>query len=385
VTGLAEAPIYEPLTAGAIAAWRKAANERAAHDAGFAYQGYVRQKLEAVKAYLARLIASICSFRHGSPEARVIEAVVAAWALRRDIVYRDDPATRSAHTARSPAPAWIEFLHAFDVEFRKRRLVFMIQGQNNLYAKLSDGAPAEARRRIDALKRELYQCLDHVRRYESVEFHSSVTCAELSQLFGVPPTAVEMASLDDYAAEFVAKNEGALTSLVERLAADIGLDEATGELDVLLAGVDLTHWSLDAWHEVLVNYVGFPFWDVLTLPLTGWRDLGEFDEIRVDRISPEDAPTLARLADPPELRGTSFLHFGAFFSRAFRENDYLLGRLHAIDRLIDLACNSAGAAATAAVDVAALKRRAFEIVLRSEETHLPNVQSLIERLRAQLL
>jgi len=130
---------------------------------------------------------------------------------------------------------------------------------------------------------------------------------------------------------------------------------------------------------------GFPFWDVLTLSVTSWRDLGEFDEIRVDRISPEDARTLARTKDPPALRGTAFMHFGAFFSRAFRENDYLLGRLQGIDRLIDIVCDSAGAAALAQIDVAALKRRAFDLVLRAEEAHLPRARELIERLRAELV
>jgi hypothetical protein len=79
------------------------------------------------------------------------------------------------------------------------------------------------------------------------------------------------------------------------------------------------------------------------------------------------------------------MHFGAFLSRAFRENDYLLGRLQGIDRLIDLVCDSAGPEALADLDVGALKRRAFDMVLRAEEAHLPHVQPLIERLRAELV
>ena len=79
------------------------------------------------------------------------------------------------------------------------------------------------------------------------------------------------------------------------------------------------------------------------------------------------------------------MHFGAFFSRAFRENDYLLGRLQAVDRLIDIVCDSAGAEAAAGLDLAGLKRRAFELVLRVEEPHLPSARALIERLRAELL
>ena len=36
------------------------------------------------------------------------------------------------------------------------------------------------------------------------------------------------------------------------------------------------------------------------------------------------------------LKGLQFNSFGAFFSRAYRENDYLWGRLHGADRLIDI-------------------------------------------------
>ena len=277
------------------------------------------------------------------------------------------------------------FLHAFDADFRKRRLVFLIQGQNRLYSTLKDDAPAVERSEIDALKRELYQRLDRLRRCEVPAFHSSVACAELRELFGAGPSEQEMAGLDRYAKGFAAAHEAALTRLIERLAAEIDLDAATGELDELLAGLEPAKWSAAARREVLVNYVGFPFWDVLTLAVTSWRDLGEFNEIRVDRLSPADARTLARLEDPPTLRGTAFLHFGAFFSRAFRENDYLLGRLHAIDRIIDIVCDSAGVGAVASIDVEELKRRAFDLVLRAEEPHLTRVSGLIERLRAQLV
>jgi hypothetical protein len=335
-----------------------------------------------VQSYVARTLGSICGLLDGSPEVRAVEAIVAAWARRRGIVYRDDP---TAGCDVEPTPAWIEFLHAFDVDFRKRRLVFLIQGQNRLYAKLADDEHGEGRLQIDALKRAFYMSLDRLRRCEHPELYSSITCGELQSLFAVRLEPREMASLDRYAEEFAAANEEAITRLVGRLGAEIDLAAATDELDVLLAGMDVDKWSVHARREVLVNYVGFPFWDVLTLSVTSWRDLGEFDEIRVDRISPEDAPTLARLQDPPALRGTTLMHFGALFSRAFRENDYLLGRLHSIDRIIDIVCDSAGAEAVASIDVAALKRRAFDVVLRAEEAHLPHARKLIERLRAENL
>src|SRR5690606_33572865 len=184
---------------------------------------------------------------------------------------------------------------------------------------------------------------------------------------------------------FAAENEAAITRIAGQLAAEIDLPAATAELDNLIAGIDASKWPERVRREVLVNYVGFPFWDVLTMTVTGWRDFGEFDEIRIDRIGPEDAPTLSRLPEPPPLQGTVFLHFGGFFSRSFRENDYLLGRLHSVDRIIDIVCDSAGAEALATVDIAALKPPAFDIVLRAEEAHLPEARGLIARLRAELV
>jgi len=84
------------------------------------------------------------------------------------------------------------------------------------------------------------------------------------------------------------------------------------------------------------------------------------------------------------LKGTGMAHFAAFFSRAYRENDYLLGRLHGIDRLIDIVCDAAGVGAEAGFDAVALKRRAFARVLDAEEKHLPRTAALIDALRRAL-
>lgn len=386
VTELAEARIDGMPDAVHIHEWREAANEQAARNAGFAYQGYVRQKLDSVLTYVARVIAATHGLREGSAEARVVEAIVGAWARQRGIVYRNEPETRRfwRRSARA-TPAWIEFLHTFDVEFRKRRLVFLIQGLNRLYPTLAHDESGESLKAIDGLKRDLYQRIDRLRRYESAEFRPNVTCAELDALFAAPQTPQQVAALAQHAESFAALTESALTSLIESLGEQIDLEAATHEMDALLARMDPAKWPVQARREVLVNYIGFPFWDVLTLSMTSGRDLGEFDEIRVDRMSPEDSRTLQALKDPPTLRGTAFMHFGAFFSRAFRENDYLLGRLQAIDRLIDIVCDSAGSDALAEVDVTAFKRRAFDLVLRAEQAHLPTAGALIERLHAELV
>jgi hypothetical protein len=62
-----------------------------------------------------------------------------------------------------------------------------------------------------------------------------------------------------------------------------------------------------------------------------------------------------------------------------------LGRLHAIDRLIDIVCDSARIdAAHEGIDVVSLKRRAFTRVLDAEAPHLSESATLIAALRQRV-
>jgi hypothetical protein len=134
---------------------------------------------------------------------------------------------------------------------------------------------------------------------------------------------------------------------------------------------------------VLVNYLGFSFWDVLTFSVVPSREASEFNEIRIDRISAQDASGIERLG-AFRLKGTTFNQFAAFLSRAFRENDYLLGRLHAVDRLIDIVCDAAGPDAQSRAAVAALKKNAILRILDGEKAHLPTCEKMIAELRTAL-
>src|SRR5690606_28879544 len=125
VTELPQACTSGPLDAARIRAWREAANEHAARNAGFAYQGYVRRRLDSAQRYLARSFCSICGMSEGAAEERLVEAIVAAWERRRGFVYHDELLGAEASTPAGTAPAWTEFLARFDVEFCRRRLVFM--------------------------------------------------------------------------------------------------------------------------------------------------------------------------------------------------------------------------------------------------------------------
>ena len=178
------------------------------------------------------------------------------------------------------------------------------------------------------------------------------------------------------------RNVGKLDRLIEQLGLEINLNASTRELDDLLASLDPARWHPEARREVLVNYLGFPFWDVLTFPITSAREIGELNEILIDRISPQDARALKGFAGIESLKGIGFGHFAAFLSRAYRENDYLLGRLHALDRLIDIVCDAAGVdPANDRIDVLALKKRGFVQILAAESKHLTHSRDLIAALR----
>ena len=83
---------------------------------------------------------------------------------------------------------------------------------------------------------------------------------------------------------------------------------------------------------------------------------------------------------PPWGAVTGFGHFAAFLSRSYRENDYLLGRMHAIDRMIDIVCDSAGIDPVAP-EILAIKKGAFTRVLDVEAAHLTHSEKLFSALR----
>jgi len=135
--------------------------------------------------------------------------------------------------------------------------------------------------------------------------------------------------------------------------------------------------------RMLLTYLGFPFYDIATLPFLRDEGLTEFDPVKVDRISPDDAKSIREGGTKATLRGTEFYNFGAFFSRAYRENDYLWGRLHGAERMIDLICS------TSENDIdegrsRAFKRRAFLAILDEEQGRLTAAPNLVDSIRGEV-
>jgi patatin-related protein len=385
VTNVVTASFERPILSQELRTWREQVNSQVVCDAGFAYQAYVRLKLASVRAFGAQLIVKLRGGSAQSPLARVVAEIIDAWAIAKGIVYeRVDSSALEFDTATAEHfPAWVSYLLSFDVKYRERRLHFLIEGQNRLYGLLDQerfrGLNPQV---VDRLKREFYLRLDALRRREDTAYYSQEVRDIIADIFPTAPSASEIKNLHGYAASFVAAHIDKIDSLIARIGSEIDLNASTRDLDDLLSALDPNDWHPDARREVLINYLGFPFWDVLALPVTSGREMGELNEILVDRISPQDVHTLHGFQGIESLRGIGFGHFAAFFSRAYRENDYLLGRLHAADRLIEIVCDSAGMdSIPGQFSKIAFKKSAFTKIIDSEESCLRHSKELIAALR----
>ena len=357
----------DSLDADRLADLRDAANTRAVLAAGFAYRGYLRLKLTGVEAWLAAVLAGGCGHPAGSAAAEAVARAVARWRAGR--------CDERAPTAPDAPAAWAAFLLTYDVGFRVRRLRFLIRSLNGLYARRDEpGMTGFDVAELDRLKARLYQALALFRSLERGEVlppdMAERACIVLGRGGRLPPAGIDAPALAD---------------LLLSLAGDIDLRAANRMVDEAVAAFVRLAGTGAAAQELLMAYVGFAFWDVMTFAISAARDLGEFDEIRVDRISPDDAVGLRRGGARATLKGIGFGHFAAFFSRAYRENDYLWGRLHAAERLIDIVADAARAAdPLAAPDVDVLRRRAFAAILAAEAGRLPSCAGLIADLRRDL-
>lgn len=375
------------ITADRITAWRERANDRAEKEVGFAYEGYARLKLTSVLENIASLICVVCGHAERSQEGGWVSSVLTAWADRRHI-RPVDARMPLLRRGLSRPPIWVEFLRSFDVGFRRRQIRFTIESLNHLYGSLDDPSYVEVTTaRLDKLKGHFYDILDNLRDLDEPDFINAGTAARIRGLFGEEiPVAGAAAETDaDALANFAVANADRIESALDELARDMNLAGRSQEADRIFAEFAGDPGARMVRRELLVDYLGFAFWDIMTFIITSWRDHGEFDEIRVTRISPDDCEIIRPGGAAATLKGTALGHFGAFFSRRDRENDYLWGRLHGVDRLLDILCSAAdGEVPGLKLKALAMKKRAFEKILETERRHLTHSRRLFETLSKEI-
>lgn len=347
VDEIVDADPDNPPTIAEVARYRNEANERAHAGAGLAYLSYQTLKLRRLIDRLAALVAALVAATGATGDAAQVSLL-----LDRMI----------APNGEGGIGRLVPFLRMFDVDFRVRRIRFVIRRLNELYRTIEDTGLRLESGAMDDLKAALYEVMDRL------------TCK-----WGVNAHGPEAAA----AAVEVARAAGAYETpglaLFAPLEASMGLINIDRDLDEIIALMGFAYLPPVARRAVTMSYVGFAFYDLITFPMLQWTDIEEINEVLVDRISPADAKGFG--PDKVMLRGTALMSFGAFFNRAWREHDYLWGRLNAADRLVDVLISAVGTRLAQPIEADRLRSALFLAILESETPHLIADAGLIPGLR----
>ena len=333
-------------TPSRLKAWRQKAQQAAAEKAGYAFHAYAQAKFTGIVMRLSRLALEAAP-KLGFDNTAPIEAV-----LREELDRRGLQGLAAPSGGASPEA--IAFFREHDIGFRIRRLRLLARRLARDW-EADPGIPDEA----------LEQGRDAV--YEI-----------LSLYFEKEGLGALGAAFEPLAGE-VMRDPGTMLDMIE---AKRLLPELDDRAEEMLAAA-LEKMPKDLRRRMLLTYLGFPFYDVATLPLLRNEGLTEFDPVKVDRISPDDARSIREGGTQATLRGVEFYNFGAFFSRDYRENDYLWGRLHGAERMIDLVCSTL--AKPFAEDTCRhFKRDAFHAILDEEQIAGRCAQRLIDEIRREV-
>jgi patatin-related protein len=353
--------------AATVRRWQTQINEAAREDAGMAYVTYMRSKIGGAVDRLGTTACAVCRYPTDANHAFLVRSVYRCWAEKAGLFER----------ALDPSQAQIDFLRAFDLDYGIRRLQFVLAGLNAWYSRIDEpGIPSRAE--LDAVKARLWQAIVDLRDAMSgVRFTPDLTSG-LSECFPVEDVAKFLATRGFAPEEYVTLKQQQLDLLRDELAEFLETD--LKDFSARLYG-DLAHltgqWPWERRKDLLVRFLGFPFWDVLLFPIQSVARAGERDAVEVIRMSPIDAKLLGVPGGGEKLDGVGFGHFRGFFARRYRENDYVWGRLDGAERMIGIVIG------TDHPDYRTWCGRAFAAILDEEEPALQLVRPLVADLRRQ--
>lgn len=329
--------------------WRLTMLQKSAAATGYSYPAYAHLRMMGLLDDIVATARRVWP-EGGSEHCRKLREALWGEICRRGLDRITGP------KGKVMAAASMAFFREQDVRYRIRRLRFLARKLAEEVEVMADVPPAVA----DRLRQAIYASLAHFLEVETADY------------LGADVAEAVRGGVD---------NPGALLDL---LASRRNLEAGDAATDAALNAA-LADIPDAATRAILLGYLGYILYDIATLPLLQGEGLDEFDPIKVDRISPDDATTIRKGGAAATLKGIEFNNFGAFFSRAYRENDYLWGRLHGIDRLIDIVLSSMpGNLSAEQAEVLALKQKAFAAVLDAEAPRLKRIEPLIEELRSEI-
>jgi patatin-related protein len=252
--------------------------------------------------------------------------------------------------------AFVAFLRMHDLGFRIRRLRFLADRLTEMEAGDGGSSPTALQGARDAIYTSLAPFLD----FQMRDHYSSPVVA-----------ATRSADID-------------IATAIAAIGAARSLEAIDEQTDARIAAA-LPALSRADRRTLLHAYLGFTFYDLATLSLVRAQGQQEFQTIKVDRISPDDCGSIRKGGAEATLKGIEFNSFGGFFSKAYRENDYLWGRLHGAERLIDIILSTLPEDAPMAPrDVREIKRAIFRAILDEERSRLTTVPDLIPTIEREV-
>jgi patatin-related protein len=334
------------------------------------YATYCRLRAEAVAESFAMSLAAELRFPSESNRGNFMVATFCAWARQLQIWKAADPDALEAR------------LGAVDVPFRLRRAEFVLQGINALFERAAPRLGPQ----LVAMKSACWNLLTELRaKQQNV---AAAVHDQAAALFG-PQALTQDGYLTD--PESFARCRGEqLSQLYDACVQAVGQTGVKGssqDLWKVLAEHTRT-WDDASRAALLSRYVGFPVWDSLIFPVISLARIPQLTPITVQRFSPLDATCLKAVnsdgtlkADPTaKLDGVSIGHFGAFFDKSWRENDYLWGRLDGAELVMRLLSRQSGSD----LDLTGYLRSALTAILRSEKGDLKLVDKVWQALDGQI-
>ena len=330
-----------------LESWRQKAQQSAAEQAGYAFHSYAQTKFSGIVARLAQVTLDAAPDLH-LPNTDQVEEVLRDELGRRGVGILANPSGGATAEA-------IAFFREHDIAFRIRRLRFLARRLARDWEAdpdIPDAALEIGREAIFSILALYFERDDPASLGD--EFPDAAR-----HVLGDPGTVLDLLQARRLLPSVDARAEQMLADAFESMPRNLK-------------------------RRMLFAYLGFPFYDIATLPLMGNEGLTEFDPIKVDRISPDDAKSIRDGGTRATLRGIEFYNFGAFFSRAYRENDYLWGRLHGAERMIDLVLSTVTEPLGHETE-RDFKRRAFLAILDEEAAAERCDATMIDGIRAEVL
>jgi patatin-related protein len=374
--------LTEPLTLEKLRHWRLTSTNLLAN-LSLVYNAWMRSLvLEAVDV-ISNLIGRVCRFDPRSQQAHWIHHVIEAWCEIKGM-FPENYRIPDSVGVDEELPAFGQFIVNYGVKYKIRRISMILQQVNLVYRmSYEDGAGGSAQdNEIDQVKRAVDECLKPLLAIEEPTFTAGIPVKPVEELFGIP-REIPMPDPSRYARDNV-EGISQVLALIGDVCRLLGNNE---ELDLILSSPTMMALKPSYRRTILNGYLGWPYWDVMMLPVMSalGLDSSAFEEVLVDRISPNDARTICIDAECGKLRGAAVIGFGGFLSQSARENDYLWGRIHGIDRLFDLVASAVDPEqARGMLDVSGLKKRAFDAMLAEEQDRLTAIPEVLRQVRAAL-